>query len=64
MESAQRELVCVLLEHIRSLGLISEFTYSGALDLVHSAMDLPELFPYPACPTEEASRHERPQDTQ
>ncbi|MEY8388693.1 hypothetical protein AALC17_15640 [Oscillospiraceae bacterium 38-13] len=58
MESAQRELASVLLEHIRSLGLISDFTYSKAVDLVHSVIDFPELFQYPACMTKEAEIHE------
>ena len=58
MDSAQRELVGVLLEHIRSLGLISDFTYSRAMDLVHSAIDFPELFQYPVCLTKEADIRE------
>ena len=64
MESAQRELVSVLLDHIHSLGLISDFTYSGAVDLVHSVIDFPEFFWYPVCLTKEASGHECAQDTQ
>lgn len=64
MECAQRELVSVLLEHVHSLGLISDRTYSGAMDLVHSAMDFPAFFRYPACLTEEAAGHECAQDTQ
>ena len=64
MDSAQRELVGVLLEHIRSLGLISDFTYSRAMDLVHSAIDFPAFFRYPVCLTKEASGHECAQDTQ
>ncbi len=64
MESAQRELARVLLDHIRSLGLISDFTYSRAVDLVHSVIDFPELFQYPVCLTKEASGCERAQDTQ
>ncbi len=64
MDSAQRELVGVLLEHIRSLGLISDFTYSRAMDLVHSAIDFPELFQYPVCLTKEADICECTQDTQ
>ena len=55
MESAQRELAGVLLDHIHSLGLISDFTYSRAVDLVHSVIDFPELFQYPVCLTKEAS---------
>lgn len=64
MESAQRELVSVLLDHIRSLGLISNSAYSGAVDLVHSVIDFPELFQYPVCLTKEAEIRERAQDTQ
>ena len=44
MESAQRELVSVLLARLHSLGLISDFAYSCAMDLVYSAIDLPEFF--------------------
>ena len=58
MESAQREMMSVLLGRIFSLGLISETTYSRAEDLVHSVMDMPELFGYPVCPTKEADRYE------
>lgn len=64
MESAQKELVKVLLDHIRALGLISDFTYSRAVDLVHSVIDFPELFQYPVCLTEEADICECAQDTQ
>lgn len=64
MESAQKELVKVLLDHVRSLGLISDFTYSKAVDLVHSAIDFPELFQYPVCLTKEAEIHECAQNTQ
>ena len=64
MESAQRELVSVLLDRIRSLGLISNSTYSGAVDLVHSVIDFPEFFQYPVCLTKEANGHECAQDTQ
>lgn len=64
MESAQRELMSVLLGRILSLGLISKTTYSKAEDLVHSVIDLPELFGYPVCLTKEAGRHECAQDTQ
>lgn len=63
MESTQRELVSVLLDHIHSLGLISDFTYSGAMDLVHSVIDFPELFQYPVCLTKEANGLECAQDT-
>lgn len=60
MESAQRELAAVLLDRLRSLGLISEFTCSRAMDLVHSAADFPELFQCPADLTEEADSRKHP----
>ena len=63
MEGAQRELIGVLLGYIRSLGLISDRTCSRAMDLVHSAMDLPELFRDPACLTKEADECGCAQDT-
>ena len=63
MESAQRELVSVLLEQIFSLGLISQTTYSKAEDLVHSEIDLPEFFRYPVGLTKEAQAHECAADT-
>lgn len=63
MESVQRELACVLLDHVRSLGLISDFTYSRAVDLVHSVIDFPELFQYPVCLMKEADIHGCTQDT-
>lgn len=49
MESAQRELASVLLDHIRSLGLISDFTYSEAANLIHSVMDFRDFFQRPVC---------------
>ncbi len=58
MESAQREMMSVLLGYIFSLGLISKSTYSRAEDVVHSVMDMPELFGYPVCLTKEADRYE------
>ncbi len=60
MERARRELVSVLLDHIRTLGLISNSTYSGAVDLVHSMIDFPDFFQYPVCLAKEADRHEYP----
>ena len=64
MESAQKELVSVLLEQVFSLGLISKTTYLKAEDLVHSVIDLPEFFQYPVCLTKEVSAFECTQDTQ
>lgn len=63
MEHAQRELVSVLLDHIRSLGLISRSTYGRAMDLVYSMADFPELFQCPECLAEEAGNFECAPDT-
>lgn len=62
MESTQRALVGVLLQHVFSLGLISQFTYSKAEDLVYSVRDFPELFRYPVCLTGEEGQHGCAQD--
>lgn len=64
MESAQREIISVLLKYIFSLGLISSSTYRSAEDLVHSVIDLPELLRYPVCLTKEAGHDECAQNTQ
>ena len=63
MESTQRDLVSVLLIKLQEAGLISKTTYSKAVDLVHSSIDLPRLFKYPVCLTKEVSSHEYTQDT-
>lgn len=47
MESIQRELVRVLLEHICSLGLISNSVCDRAVNMI-SEKDLPEFFQDPA----------------
>ena len=56
MESAQRELISVLLGRISAQGLISRSTYLKAEDLVHSVIDFPELFQYPVCLPKEESK--------
>lgn len=63
MESAQRELISALLEHIYSIGLLSKSTYLKAEDLVHSTLDIPELFQYPVCLTREESVNECVENT-
>lgn len=55
MESAQRELLTVLLERVFSLGLISERTYLSARNSVASMADLPKLLWDPVCLTKEAA---------
>jgi len=56
--------MAVLLGRVLSLGLISKTTHSKAVDLVHSVIDLPELFGYPVCLTEEAGKHEYSSNTE
>ena len=64
MESAQKEVIGALLASVFSRGLISQFTYSKAEDLVHSVMDFPKLLWYPVRLTKEAGTHEYSQDPQ
>ncbi len=64
MERAERELIKVLLEHILCLGLISKTTYSRAVDLVYSVVELPEFFQDPVCLEKGMRAHECTQDTQ
>ncbi len=64
MESAQRELVAALIEHVYSIGLLSKSTYLKAEDLVHSELDIPELFRYSVCLTKEESVYECAENTQ
>ena len=56
MESAQQELMSVLLDAVHGRGLLSKTTYLNAADLVHSAMDIPPFFRYPVGLTKEAGQ--------
>ena len=58
MESAQRELLSVLLQTVYDRGLLSKTAYLNAVDLVHSVMNIPPFFRYPVCLTKEAGQCE------
>ena len=60
MESAQLELLSVLLRTVYDRGLLSKATYLRAVDLVHSGIAVPPLFRYPVCRTKEAEQCEYP----
>jgi hypothetical protein len=60
LESAQRELLSVLLRTVYDRGLLSKATYLRAVDLVHSGIAVPPLFRYPVCRTKEAEQCEYP----
>ena len=60
MESAQQELMSVLLDTVHGQGILSKTTYLNAVDLVHSVIDIPPLFRYPVCLTKEAGQREHP----
>ena len=51
----QKEVLRVLLDTLMEKELIAKSTYDGAVNLVNSHMDLPEIFWYPVC------CHKRPQ---
>lgn len=59
MEGTQQKLAGVLLEHIRSLGLISNSACGRAMDLVYTGADLPRFFREP----EKEGGHECASDT-
>lgn len=54
MESAQRDMLAVLLGRVWERGLISEVTYKSARNSLASSIDFPSLFGYPVCLTKEA----------
>ena len=64
MESAQKDLLGTLLKKLFDAGILSQSTYSGAVDLVYSIIDIPELLQYRVCLTKEVSTHEHSQDSQ
>lgn len=57
MESTQQTVLLTLLDALHAKGLLSNSTYSGAQNLVHSALDLPEFFWYPVCCQKEEGDH-------
>lgn len=58
MESAQQELMSVLLDTVHNQGLLSKTVYLNAVDLIHSVTDIPPLFRYPVCLAKEAGQCE------
>lgn len=58
LESAQKEILIVLLQCLKARGLVSESACSRAVDLVYSAADIPPLLRFPVCLTEEDCWHE------
>lgn len=61
MECVPREIIHVLLHSLRARGLISQATYLGAADALHSARELSRLVRYPVLWPEEAASHESAQ---
>ena len=64
MKNVRQDLLSILIKHVYSGGLISKSTYLKAEDLVHSGIDLPEIFRYPACEPAGECDHEYPEDPQ
>lgn len=60
MESAQRELMSVLLRTVYDRGLLSRAAYLSAVDLVYSVINIPPFFQCPVCSTEEAQQYAHP----
>lgn len=49
MADTQKEVMQVLLKTLLDQGLIAKYTYDGAVNMVHSAMDFPDFFWYGVC---------------
>lgn len=64
MESAQKEVLRVLLNRLADRGLICQDVCANAIDLVSSTLDLPELLQYPGRLTKEEVADEYPQNPQ
>jgi hypothetical protein len=63
MESAQKEIMSVLLKRLFDLGYLSKHTYQGAEDLVHSMIDFPDFFGYPVRLKKEREKNAGTQDS-
>lgn len=63
MESAQKEVMSVMLKRLFDRGCLSKHTYQGAEDLVHSTMDFQDFFGQPVCLTKEREEHTGTQDS-
>lgn len=60
LESAQIEMLSVLLGRVFSQGLISEVTYKSAQNSLATSIDFPNLMGYPVCLTKEATGYGNP----
>lgn len=65
MENVQREILRILLERLRSRGLLSEAVCAGAVALAYSGRDTPPLLRRPVYPAaeEEGTGDEPASDT-
>ena len=64
MDTVGPILLQTILARLCAKGLISEATRAGAVDLIHSAGDIPPLLRHPAIPAEGADEHGHPKDPQ
>lgn len=64
MESAQKDMLDVLLGRVFELGLISESTYKAARSSLAAKSDIPELLCYPVCTPKEENADGDTQNTQ
>lgn len=57
MAEVQKEVMEVLLKTLLDRNLIAKYTYDGAVNMVHSAMDFPDFFWYPVCCPKEGDKN-------
>lgn len=57
MADTQKEVMQVLLKTLLDQELIAKYTYDGAVNMVHSAMDFPDFFWYGVCCPKEGDKN-------
>ena len=62
MADTQIEIMQVLLKTLLDQKLIEKYTYDGAVNMVHSAIDFPDFFWYPVCCPKEGDENGSPQN--
>lgn len=63
MVSMHREVLRVLLDRLMEKELLTKSIYDGAVNLVNSRLDFPDIFRHPVCCPKEGNDNGSSQDT-